>query len=251
MEIPILFEDDFLLVLDKPVGISVVEEEGRGQKQADGITTVKDWVRNKFGYTPYKGGTEGEFEQRLGIVHRLDKETSGVLLIAKTKEVFDYLKGLFKFRRMQKEYQALCYGTILDERFEVSAPIGRNKISGTSYGVDTEGRESTTEFRVLGRYRADDSITDGIFKSTGVSFPATYLNAYPKTGRTHQIRVHLKAFGHPVVNDHKYASRVLLESSKNLSNRMMLHAKSVTFVDWDGKNRLFQSPINLLDFIKR
>lgn len=236
MDIPIIFEDDFLLVIDKPVGISVTEEEGgfvtglRSEKSE----TVKDWVKHRYKFVDCVGGHEDQFEQRFGIVHRLDKETSGVLLVAKTKEVFDYLKGLFKYRRIHKEYQALVYRIITDGRFEISAPVGRDKDSGTAFNVDEGGRQSTTEFKVVKRIQ--------------IPFPSTYLFAYPKTGRTHQIRVHLKAFGHPVVNDHKYASRIFLESSKNFSTRMMLHAKSIDFTDWDGKKRLFASSINLTDF---
>ncbi len=237
MCIPILFEDASMLVIDKPVGLSVTDEEEKERFSTGAYGSVKDWVKRRFKYESSSSGAEDEFEQRFGIVHRLDKETSGVLLIAKTSKVFNYLKGLFKFRRINKEYQAIVYGIIKDDRFEISAPISRAKSNGTVYGVEEEGRDSVTEFRVLERYTAP--------------FPSTYLLAYPRTGRTHQIRVHLKAYGHPVVNDHKYASRVLLPSSKNFANRMMLHAKSVTFVDWDGKKRSFESPTNLLDFFRR
>lgn len=236
MDIPIIFEDDVLLVLDKPVGISVTDVEGRRNLRTDCGESVREWVKHRYNYKDCMGGAEDQFEHRFGIVHRLDKETSGVLLVAKTKDVFDYLKGLFKYRRIHKEYQALVYGSIDDARFEISAPVGRDRSIGTAFNVDEGGRDSITEFKVLGQYNN--------------YFLSTYLLAYPKTGRTHQIRVHLKAFGHPVVNDHKYASRLFLESSQNLLNRMMLHAKSISFADWDGKYRSFESPINLLGFFK-
>lgn len=225
--IPILYEDDYLLVIDKPVSISVVDEnEGE-------VPTIKDWVKDRYNLQHQQDRAEDEFEQRFGIVHRLDKETSGVLLIAKKKEAFDYLKGLFKFRRIQKEYQALVYGNVKEDKFEISAPIQRNKNDGLFYIVDQDGRQSTTEFVVKSRFRT---------KSADYS----YLNAYPKTGRTHQIRVHLKALGHPVVNDTKYANKALLKLSELSFSRMMLHAKKITFVDWDGKDRIFESDYSIL-----
>lgn len=220
IKVPILFEDDSLLVIDKPAGMSVSD---------DGSFSLKDWVRQRFNYNQPAGGAEDEFEQRFGIVHRLDKETSGVMLIAKNKEVFDYLKGLFKFRRIRKEYEVLAYGHIDDKKFEISAPVTRDRHTGVSYTVDEEGRESTTGFEVV-------KYVDG----------ATFLMAYPKTGRTHQIRVHLKAFGHPVVNDSKYANRRLLSSLEKTYDRMMLHARRITFTDWDGNKRVFESPYSLI-----
>lgn len=236
MLVPVIFEDKDILVIDKPLGISVVGEEG-----GDSIT-IKDWVKDKYNYISPKGGAEDEFEQRLGIVHRLDKETSGILLVAKNKEVFQYLKGLFKFRRIKKEYQALVYGNVNDERFEVSASISRDRNTGTTYTLDKDGRGSSTEFKVIRRMTQQSCL--------GGTALMTYLNAYPKTGRTHQIRVHLKALGHPVVNDAKYASRALLRLSKGMFTRMMLHAKSVSFTDWNGKKRVFESSLSLSDYFK-
>jgi RluA family pseudouridine synthase len=224
----VLYEDDLVLVLDKPTGISVVDENEGETK------TIKDWVKDRYGLQYANSGAEDEFEQRLGIVHRLDKETSGVLLVARNKEIFEYLKGLFKFRRIQKEYQALVYGCIEETKFEISAPIQRNKNNGLLYSVDQNGRQSTTDFQLVSRFKLED-------------IDYSYLKVSPKTGRTHQIRVHLKAFGHPVVNDAKYASKNLLELSRQQFNRMMLHAKKITFVDWDGKERIFESAYSISD----
>ncbi len=225
--IPIIYEDDSLLVIDKPAGISVVDENERE------TYTIKDWVKERYNLQDGHSGVEDEFEQRFGIVHRLDKETSGVLLIAKKKVTFDYLKGLFKFRRIQKEYQTLVYGNVKEEKFEITAPIQRDKNNGLFYTINQEGRQSTTEFVVASRFQID-----------GVDY--SYLNAFPKTGRTHQIRVHLRALGHPVVNDTKYANNALLKSSEHSFSRMMLHAKKIIFVDWDGKERIFESDYSIL-----
>lgn len=249
MDIPILFEDDRLLVVDKPCGISVTEDEPSGYGASDARPTVKEWVRYRYNYESCRKSKEDEFEQRFGIVHRLDKETSGVLLIAKTKPVFDYLKGLFKYRRMHKIYQALVYGTVSDDQFEISAPVGRNKAGGIFYGVEQDGREATTQFTVLERYQPDRlmAVTTGLI----LKYPVTYLLASPKTGRTHQIRVHLKALGYPVINDYKYAPKQLFNLSEKVFDRMMLHAKSIGFVDWDSKTRQFESSKSLTDlFVK-
>ena len=249
MDIPILFEDDSLLVIDKPCGISVTEDELVGSEGGESRLTVKQWVKERYNYQICQKGKEDEFEQRFGIVHRLDKETSGVLLVAKTKVVFDYLKGLFKYRRIHKQYQALCYGIIPDDQFEISAPVGRSKNIGVAYSVEEDGREAITGFKVLDRYNP------GTLRSrkneTILNTSATYLEARPKTGRTHQIRVHLKALGYPVVNDYKYASNQLLNLSEKVLDRMMLHAKSISFVDWDGKNRAFESSKNLSDLFSK
>ncbi len=245
MDIPILFEDDGLLVIDKPCGISVTEDEPSRSGASDAKLTVKEWVRDRYNYIPSQKSKEDEFEQRFGIVHRLDKETSGVLLIAKTKSIFDYLKGLFKYRRIHKQYQALTYGTIYDDRFEISAPVGRSRNVGTAYSVEEDGREAVTGFNVVERYNA------GTLRSRlgglALNSSATYLAAMPKTGRTHQIRVHLKALGYPIINDYRYAPKQLYNLSEKVFDRMMLHAKSISFTDWDGKNRLFEAPESLSD----
>jgi 23S rRNA pseudouridine1911/1915/1917 synthase len=227
LTIPILYEDAELVVIDKPIGLSVVTED-----EPD-TASVRNWVKERYTWQPTHGGAEDEFEQRLGIVHRLDKETSGLLVLAKTKEVFDYLKGLFKYRRIHKEYQALAYGAVTEDSFEISAPIHRAKNNGLLYCIHPLGRQSTTAFWVVARPRIDQVMY-------------SYLKVVPKTGRTHQIRVHLKALGHPVVNDRKYAPRALLSLSQAHFPRMMLHAKRLTFVDWQGKERVFESPTSLL-----
>ncbi len=250
MDIPIIFEDDLLLVIDKPCGISVVEDEV-SEVSKNGVLreTIREWVRKRYNYRYLQKGKEDDFEHRFGIVHRLDKETSGVLLIAKSKMVFDHLKGLFKYRRVHKKYQVLTYGVILDDQFEVSAPVGRDKNLKTAYSVEEEGREATTDFMVLERYEggAIKSETSGLIFNS----PATYLEAYPKTGRTHQIRVHLKALGHPVVNDYKYAPKKCLNLSEGTFDRMMLHSKTLGFIDWNNKNRQFSSPKNLSDLFTK
>lgn len=234
--VPILYEDSHLVAIDKPFGISVVVEDGVRDGRDDAREfTIKDWVKNRYNLPSNCSGAEDEFEQRFGIVHRLDKETSGVLLIARDKGSFDYLKGLFKFRRIHKEYQALVYGIVKEDRFIISAPIQRNKNNGLLYSVDDGGRSSDTEFIVNSRLQ---------IKGNNYS----YLYAFPKTGRTHQIRVHLRALGHPVVNDSKYAGRDFLKQSLDLNSRMMLHAKKVIFTDWDGKENIIESKYSLTSY---
>lgn len=245
-QIFVIYEDSDILVIEKPCGVSVMEEREEGPKINSCKLTVLEWVKNKLGKQSLYDNKNDEFEQRSGIVHRIDKETSGVLVIAKNKKSFDYLKGIFKFRRVFKQYQALVYGLIKETDFEVYAPLGRGKVFSTSYNVDPEGREALTIFKVISRYQPYTLMSNKSGKVLKVA--TTYLNAFPKTGRTHQIRVHLKSLGHPIVNDHKYASKELLERSYKVFDRMMLHAKSISFIDWEGKKRVFESTINLNDF---
>lgn len=231
LDIPVIYEDEDILVIDKPCGVSV---EDTGNKDS---FTIKDWVNNLPSMGDNSDNKKGEFEQRNGIVHRLDKETSGVLLIAKRQDIYYFLKNLFKYRRVEKVYQALVYGSVKEDEFEIYAPILLSKRNWPKQKVSEEGREALTKFKVVKRYEKE------VF---GV--PITSVLAYPKTGRTHQIRVHLKALGHPIVNDEKYAPVYLLAQSKELFNRMMLHAKSISFVDWAGKYRKFSSQISLVGF---
>lgn len=211
----ILFEDEDLLVLDKPAGLIV--HEGVGVE--DG--TVVDFVAKHLGSSPLEGS-------RWGLLHRLDKDTSGLLLIAKTIPAFEFLKNLFKNRQIKKEYRAVVEGALTPEAGSIRIPLARSEDNRTSYAPSSGGRPAETEYQVL------------------QSLPGyTYLAAFPKTGRTHQIRVHFAAISHPVVGDATYG-----KADSKLS-RHFLHAYKLNFTDWNGEPREFVAdlPIELTSFL--
>jgi len=167
---------------------------------------------------------------RPGIVHRLDKDVSGLLVIAKTQDMFDHLKQQFKSRKTQKEYFALVYGTPQRPEGEITFNIDRSETQGhkmaavPTSGNGDRGRKAITEFEIieqLGNY--------------------TYLNIKPKTGRTHQIRVHLNAFGLPIVGDSVYRPRKLKVTI--VLDRIFLHAHRLAFEDLNGQFQEFDSPL--------
>lgn len=215
-DIKILFEDNDIVAIDKPAGI-VVHGDGKTK-----IKTISDWVLKKYPETKDVGESieleSGEMIDRHGIVHRLDKDTSGVLLIAKTQEGYEHLKAQFKDRKIKKTYNAFIYGKMKDERGIINRPIGRatGSVRKWATGNKTRGelREAVTKFKVVQN-----------------AMPASLLELWPQTGRTHQIRVHMQALGHPVVADSLYApSRDSVYGFK----RLALHAKRLIFNDLKG-----------------
>jgi 23S rRNA pseudouridine1911/1915/1917 synthase len=216
-EIKVLYEDEDILALLKPAGIAV-HHDGKTKEEV-----VTDWLVKK--YPKIKGVGEplvlndGTEVARPGIVHRLDKETSGVLLAAKTQEGYEHLKAGFKDRTMRKTYNAFIYGTLRDERGVVDRPIGRAIGSvrkwATGNKIRGEVRDAVTRYKVLKA-------------RPGVSF----LELWPQTGRTHQIRVHMHSIGHPVVGDSLYAPT----QDKLLGfKRLALHASKIVFTDMKGR----------------
>ncbi len=231
-EIKVIYEDSYILALNKPAGI-LVHGDGRSPRQGSGQAehTIADWLLEKYPEIAGVGEPlitpQGEEILRPGIVHRLDRETSGVLVVAKDQETFLHLKEEFKTRQMKKTYRAFVYGVMKNDEGVIDRPIGRSRSHPTLWSAEYgakgsannggELREAVTEYKVISR-------------GEGV----TYLEAYPKTGRTHQIRVHLKAVGHSVVCDKLYAPNKpsLLDFS-----RLALHAYSLE-VSLPGEGRI-------------
>ncbi len=244
MRIKILYEDKDILAIDKPSGISV-HSDGRTKEK-----TIADWVLKKYPktknvgepiYTKVSSSSEDEGKTfviyRPGIVHRLDKDTSGVLIIVKNKKAFAYFKKQFMDREIKKVYNAIVLGWAKNDHDTIRKPIGRSpsdfrkKLAGR--GARGELREAVTEYSVLKR-----------FEDRGNRF--TYLEVRPKTGRTHQIRVHMKFINHPVSGDPLYNPGK--PHPKGL-DRLALHAKSIEFNlpaqtgDLKGKTIKVESPL--------
>jgi len=178
----VLHEDAFLLVINKPAGVAVhPPERQRGPELPD----IAHAALAHCGELPVIAG-----EDRPGIVHRLDKDTSGVMLIAKTDESFYFLQSQFKARTVRKEYRAICFGEPRFDSDYVEAKIGVHPRRDRMTIVTEGGKEASTFYEVIERYR-------------GLS----YVRCLPKTGRTHQIRVHMASIDHPLVGDKLYHRR--------------------------------------------
>ncbi|EKD99396.1 MAG: hypothetical protein ACD_22C00267G0001 [uncultured bacterium] len=149
-------------------------------------------------------------------MHRLDKDTSGVLIVAKNEEAFTSLQKQFKDRTIAKEYVAWVIGEIADDKFEINAPIKRNPRSRFKFAVVADGKDAFTAFEKVKTVEINDQ-------------KATLLKVYPKTGRTHQIRVHLSAFDHPIIGDEIYGTKKQLEDWYQVFPRLMLHSQKITF----------------------
>jgi 23S rRNA pseudouridine1911/1915/1917 synthase len=255
MNIKVLFEDKNILAIDKPAGISV-HADARIKK---GEKTVADWVLEN--YPKLKNiGEPMEVEHagkmvkipRPGIVHRLDKDTSGVLLIAKNQKTFEHLKEQFQNHTIKKVYRAFVYGTVSDPKASlatggrgvINAPIGRSpndiRMWTAGRGARQPLREAVTEYKVLERF------SDVNIKTVNDDHKFSYVELYPKTGRTHQIRVHLRYINHPVVSDALYRGDKALALGMK---RSALHALSITFRLSNGDIQTVESPLPL-DFKK-
>ncbi len=205
--ITIIYEDDRVLVLDKPSGLVVTPGAGNPEEK-----TLVAWLLARYGESLRQVGSGGH---RPGIVHRLDRGTSGVMVVAKTQASFEYLVQQFKRRHVQKKYLALVWGDLRQDRrlngqlgFTIDAPIGRNPRNRMRFAVVESGKEAVTVFRINKHIEIAGQVL-------------TVVECFPKTGRTHQIRVHLKSFGYSIVGDDLYQSR----KEKGLFSRMVLAGK--------------------------
>ncbi len=236
MEPKVIFEDTVLMVIDKPAGMTVNKAD-----TTKGEETVQDWVesRSKIKDQVLEIDRETDFYKRAGIVHRLDKETSGVLLVAKTQEAFENLQLQFKERKVEKKYIALVHGKVSLEEGEITVPVGRLPWNRKRFGVLSGGREASTKYKVISGYTLSSY---------------TLLELYPKTGRTHQIRVHLKYFGHPIVSDPLYGGRKQARNDRKVLPRVFLHASRIGFYHPLTKEFIFYEsllPKELEEFLEK
>ena len=248
-DIHILYEDESILVINKPAGL-VVHGDGRTNE-----VSVADWLAAQYPEVVEVGepwtNDMGEVIPRPGIVHRLDRETSGVMVVAKTQKSFDFLKEQFQNRKVQKIYNAVVWGNFSPDKTEgvIEKPIGRSTSDfrkwSAEYGAKGELREAVTEYKVL---------TQGFFtprNSAKQNEVGAYLEVRPKTGRTHQIRVHLKSISHPVVCDKLYGSKksnevqeMSYDKKENLGfDRLALHALFIKLELPNGTHIVIESPL--------
>ena len=226
----ILYEDEFLMVLNKPAGWVV------NRAQTVKGETLQDWLEEKLKVKSQKSKVNLDFLKRTGIVHRLDKDTSGILVVAKKPEAFENLQSQFKERKVSKHYLVLVHGKVQPPEGIIRAPIARNPFDRKKFGIFLGGREAETKYETISNFKFQ------ISNSKKEIF--TLLEVEPKTGRTHQIRVHLKYLGHPVVSDEFYAGRKTHRADKAWCPRQFLHASRLVFIHPQNREKVeFFAPL--------
>ncbi len=229
----IIFENEDLLVIDKPFGM-LVHDDGR----SEGVDTVVSWFLR---HAPEANGvgepgfaTNGAPLERSGVVHRLDRETSGVMVLAKTAAAHAHLKAQFHDRLARKEYRAFVYGRMHERYGTIDRPIGRHsrffQLRSAQRGARGVLRPAVTDWERIGTGEYE-----------GESF--SYVKLIPKTGRTHQLRVHLKAIDRPIVMDTLYAGKRPEESSNLGLARLALHAHTLEITLPHGLAERFIAPV--------
>tara|TARA_B110000014_G_scaffold144418_1_gene100326 strand:- start:5312 stop:6277 length:966 start_codon:yes stop_codon:yes gene_type:complete len=226
IDLEILYEDQYIVAINKPVGLVV--HPGSGISKGTLANALVFHFENLSKIN----------KSSPGIVHRLDKETSGVILVAKNDEVHANLSKQFESRTINKVYRAIVWGDI-DNSGEIKGFIARDRKNRTTFSLQNKGRDSKTLFKKLDYFE-----------------PLSYVEVYPKTGRTHQIRVHLKSISHPILCDESYGgglSRIKSYHIKHKNilnllfksiNRVALHAYSIEFTHpVDGEKIKISAPI--------
>lgn len=224
MNIEILFEDEDVLVINKPAGL-MVHADGKKEQ-----STLVDWILKKYPEIAGVGEPQNGID-RPGIVHRLDEDTSGVLVIAKHQQSFEHFKKQFQERETKKEYHAFVWGHFKELSGVVDVPIGRNSNDFRRWhagrGARGEMREAITQWQV-GHQFVDEHNEQFAF-----------MHLFPKTGRTHQLRVHMKYLQRPIVADDLYGA------SKPLAlgfARLALHARKISFFKQNGDLITIEAP---------
>jgi len=220
------------MVINKPYGW-LTHTDGRSQ-----VPTVVEWFLRRApeargvgenGYSP-----EGEELNRSGVVHRLDRETSGVLILAKHQKAHGHLKRQFKDRLVHKEYRAFVYGRLNDRWGTINRPIGRSakdpRRRSAERGAKGVLREAVTDFERIGMGEYKDE-------------PFSYVKLVPQTGRTHQLRAHLRAIDRPIVCDSLYGDYKMKKSNNLDLNRLALHAHILEIMLPGGREERFIAPL--------
>lgn len=209
--LPVIYEDSNVIVVDKPSGV-LTHAKGAVSNEF----SVAEFVKPK---TTYKSDTN-----RPGVIHRLDRDTSGVIICAKNDEAAKMLQRQFSDRKVKKQYVAIVKGELKENTAIVDLPIARNPKAPSTFRVDANGKPAQTKYKVLA---ADDKYS--------------LVRLQPHTGRTHQLRVHMTHLGHPIVGDRVYGKE---------AERLMLHAESLEVTLPGGKRKIFTSklPKEFLDY---
>lgn len=239
----IIFQNKDFIVVDKPVGLSVHAGVGTSDPPASSREasragkTLVDFLLEKFPEIKGVGDAlprtfreaDGarDPEVRPGIVHRLDKETSGVMVVARNQKTFEFLKDLFKNRNIEKKYLAVVHGKMKEKEGKIEGEMGRSKKDFRKQAL-VRGKISVRKERYSLTY----------FKVKKEFEKNSLLEVTPKTGRMHQIRVHLHSIGHPIVGDKKYTFK---EFKKISAPRMFLHAASINFIGPNNEKYFFES----------
>ncbi len=241
MKPTVIFEDENLLVISKPAGMVVNKADS-----AKNHKTLQDWVDEQIhvkditpkmdvkeyiveGYNKYD-----EFVSRSGIVHRLDKETSGILLIAKNPETFIDLQNQFKSGKVHKTYITLVHGKVEEVQGVIDAPIGRLPWNRMRFGIYPEGRQAVSNYKVIEYKKVKDQKNEE---------DVTMVEVYPQTGRTHQIRVHFQHIKHPVYGDELYAGRKTGKKDRKILSRHFLHASKIELEYPDATRVVYESEL--------
>lgn len=229
LEPRIIFETKDYVVIDKPVGLLVHPTE-KGE-----TNTLANWLIKKYP----KMQRMGQEDYRAGIVHRLDRDVSGVMVAVKTNKAFKHLKALFKNREVDKQYTAIVYGQVSREVGEIDLPIGRNK----------EGQFVAHPKRGNKKFAEKDRLAKTKYSVLEYLKDYTLLEVTILTGRTHQIRAHLSAVGHPVIGDRVYKPKKkifkFLRSKIKVVDpgRIFLHSTKISFKDLNGTWQEYESPL--------
>jgi len=214
----VLAKGNGYIVINKPAGMLTHHAQGTTHE-----ATVADWLVQEHP----EAKTVGDID-RPGIVHRLDRDTSGTMVLATTSEMYNHLKHQFHDRLIKKTYTALVHDHLADPKGIINKPIGRSKKDGRMAArvekLSENDRDAITEYEVKTSYEKYD-----------------FIKAYPLTGRTHQIRVHLMSLGHPIVGDHIYT----IHGQKKVIDlgRIFLHATQLAFTDLEGQQIIVDSEL--------
>jgi len=231
MEPQILYEDEGILVVNKPVGMVVNRAES-----IKGVT-VQDWVENSAWWLVQGAKCNDKlFLSRSGVCHRLDKETSGCLLIAKNPESLLYYLKLFKTRKISKKYLALVHGKVEPKEGSVVLPLRRSILEREKWHVHYEGKKAITFWKVLESFD---------FSEAGEHWrnKLSMLELDLKTGRTHQIRVHLSFLGWPIFSDERYLNKKQLQVDLKHLGHHFLHSNKIAFADELGSKIEVEAPL--------